>query len=261
MKYFKHDTSAHFDAKMQEIILDYGMEGYGLYWFCLELISSEVTTHKLTFELEHDARIIARMTGVTVHKVEEIMKKFIELGLFENNGGRVTCLQLLKRIDTSMTSNPAFRKAIMKAKNDMESHDSVMMESGHSHDPVMTKSCIEDRRYKIEDKKHIREKSATVSPVPVQEIVNLYHEVLPQLPRVQKITGKRQSQIKARWKSGDIADMNEWRDYFEHVKKSKFLMGYADGNPDRKTFKADLEWLTRESNFVKVWEGRYHGEK
>lgn len=87
------------DAKLQEVLLDYGLEGYGLYWYCLELIATNVTSDKLTFELEHDCRMIARNTGSTVQKVQEMMKKFIELELFDNCDGRVFCLKLAQRCD------------------------------------------------------------------------------------------------------------------------------------------------------------------
>lgn len=114
MKWFKHDTDANMDAKLQEILLDYGLEGYGLYWYCLELIATNVTSDKLTFELEHDCRVIARNTGSTVQKVQEMMKKFIDLELFDNSDGRVFCLKLAQRCDDFTAK--AVRRNIDKIK-------------------------------------------------------------------------------------------------------------------------------------------------
>lgn len=102
------------DAKLQEILLDYGLEGYGLYWYCLELIATNVTSDKLTFELEHDCRVIARNTGSTVQKVQEMMRKFIELELFDNSDGRVFCLKLAQRCDDFTAK--AVRRNIDKIK-------------------------------------------------------------------------------------------------------------------------------------------------
>lgn len=96
--------------------------------------------------------------------------------------------------------------------------------------------------------------------IPYQKIVDLYHELLPELPKVQALTEARKGQIRQRMIKGQIKDLNEWRDYFEHVKDSKFLTGKTEPAPGRKVFVADLEWLTKESNFVKVWEGKYHGK-
>jgi len=78
---------------------NFGLEGYGLYWYCIEMISSNVDKDNLTFELEHDARIIARNTGSSAEKVESMMKKFVEHGLFQNSQGVITCYQIAKRAD------------------------------------------------------------------------------------------------------------------------------------------------------------------
>lgn len=125
MKWVKHDTDANQDAKLQNVLLDYGLEGYGLYWYCIELIAGKVDKENITFELEHDARIIARNTGVSPQKVSEMMKYFVDIGLFENTSGVVTCLKLARRLDKSMTSNPEMRELIGSLKN----HDPVMTES------------------------------------------------------------------------------------------------------------------------------------
>lgn len=112
MKWFKHDSDASQDNKLQNVLLDYGLEGYGLYWHCLELIAGKVDSDNVTFELEHDARVIARNVGCTPQKVEEMMRYFVKVGLFENADGVITCLKMAKRLDKSMTSNVEMRKTI-----------------------------------------------------------------------------------------------------------------------------------------------------
>ena len=112
MKWFKHDSDASQDNKLQNVLLDYGLEGYGLYWHCLELIAGKVDSDSVTFELEHDARVIARNVGCTPQKVEEMMRYFVNIGLFENANGVITCLKMAKRLDKSMTSNAEMRKTI-----------------------------------------------------------------------------------------------------------------------------------------------------
>lgn len=125
MQWIKHDTDANQDAKLQNVLLDYGLEGYGLYWYCIELIAGKVDKDHITFELEHDARIIARNTGSTAQKVEEMMKYFVNIGLFECSNNTITCLKLAKRLDQSMTSNPQMREIIKNFKN----HDAIMISS------------------------------------------------------------------------------------------------------------------------------------
>lgn len=139
MKWFKHDANANSDSKLQNVLLDYGLEGYGLYWYCIELIAGNVEADNITFSLEHDARIIARNTGSTAQKVEEMMRYFVTIGLFENADGVITCMKLAKRLDQSMTSNPGMRAIINEIKQGngrviAKPHD----EKNGNHDPVMT---------------------------------------------------------------------------------------------------------------------------
>jgi len=140
MDWFKHDSNANLDEKLQEVLLDYGLEGYGLYWYCIELIVGKTGIDNITFELKHDARIIARNTGSTPQKVEEMMKRFVSLGLFENTDGKITCLKVAKRLMTSATSNHQMRSLIQNIKSKQE----VTETSCRRHDDVMPEEIRRD---------------------------------------------------------------------------------------------------------------------
>lgn len=99
MKWFMHDSNASMNAKLKRLILKYGAEGYGVYWFCLELIAQQVDVNNLTFELEHDAEIIGHSINLSDKKVADIMHFMVELELFENSRGVITCLKLANRVD------------------------------------------------------------------------------------------------------------------------------------------------------------------
>lgn len=99
MKWFKHDSNANTDAKLRRVRIKYGMQGYGLYWYCLELIAQNVEKHNLTFELEHDAEIIADDTNINYELVQEMMLFMVDLGLFENADNRITCMKMATRTD------------------------------------------------------------------------------------------------------------------------------------------------------------------
>lgn len=99
MKWFKHDADAGQDAKLRRLILKYGAQGYGIYWYCLELIARNVEKHNLTFELEHDAELIAADFNISHELVQDMMTFMVKLGLFENSGGVITCLKMAKRTD------------------------------------------------------------------------------------------------------------------------------------------------------------------
>lgn len=141
MKWFKHDSDANRDKKLQDLVLDYGMEAYGLYWYVIEQIAYGVGENNFTFELEPDSRIIAKDTGMQRQKVEDIIRYMVEIGLLEESNNAITCFKLLNRMDSSQTSNKKFRLMIQQAK-ELRAEKLIPKKSCQSHDTVMTQSCL-----------------------------------------------------------------------------------------------------------------------
>jgi DNA replication protein DnaD len=115
MKWFMHDSRARNDAKLAKIIIRHGIEGYGLYFACIEIIADELTPSNFNFELEHDSELLAAMFRMDTLKVEKIMRDFVELGLFEysETTHRVACYKLAKRLDNATSQNKEVQ-AILK---------------------------------------------------------------------------------------------------------------------------------------------------
>lgn len=91
---------------------------------------------------------------------------------------------------------------------------------------------------------------------PHKEIIKLYHEILPTLRKVVKWTETRAKMLKARWyENEEYQNLKWWEMFFKDVAASNFLTGKTK-NP----FYADLEWLIRPNNFVKVVEGKYKNQ-
>lgn len=90
-----------------------------------------------------------------------------------------------------------------------------------------------------------------------REVIAAYHELLPDLPRVKAWPAKRRqaldARIRERCKDGKAAnEITYWRAFFGHVRESDFLSGR------RTDFCADLSWLLKPENFLKVIEGKYN---
>lgn len=111
--------------------------------------------------------------------------------------------------------------------------------------------------------KEARDKTPTGSSpatpdCPHADIVELYHEILPSLAVVKSWSDERQAMLRKRWREDPKRQsLDYWRRFFVHVSQSPFLMGKVldrNGRP----FSADLEWLVRPTNFLKIIEGKYH---
>ena len=247
MQWFKHDTNTTMDFKIKKLIIKYGAVGYAIYFHCLELIASEISENNITFELEHDSEIIAddlRIKGSEQQSgkelVEEIMRYMISLNLFEESEGHIFCFKLLKRLDTSMTSNAKLRDLISKAKK-QEQFLGFQEEKKENHDTVMTKLD-----YVMQDKNRIDK--TTKDKKRVDNTNNYCLE---------------QSEEKADVEPLILNDGSEWQpsktEYSEYLRLypnvdiiSEFrrMRGWCNGNPSkRKTRKG----ITR---FVNAWLGK-----
>lgn len=246
MKWIKHDTDANQDAKLQNVLLDYGLEGYGLYWYCIELIAGKVDPENITFELEHDARIIARNVGSTSQKVEEMMRYFVDIGLFENSGGVISCLKIARRLDKSMTSNPQMRELIGKIK----SHDAVMIESAK---PMQDK-------IRLDKKKDTGDKSPTINS---QKVVDAYHEILPMMAKVQILNDKRKTAIRNFFKKrtsekGSPFTMESFEAYLSYIAKNCQWMTIDRPNGKGGFWKAkNFDYILKDDCYIAVKEQRF----
>jgi uncharacterized protein YdaU (DUF1376 family) len=89
-----------------------------------------------------------------------------------------------------------------------------------------------------------------------EKIVEAYHELCPDLPRVKIWTPARRKSLDARIAerkgAGKPADtIDDWRDLFGKVAASNLLCGRDGG------WRADLPWLLKPENFAKTIEGNY----
>lgn len=104
----------------------------------------------------------------------------------------------------------------------------------------------------------VKPQKASKPACPHQKILDLYHEILPELQHHRVWTGARQANLKARWnESSKRQELDYWKRFFNYVRQSDFLMGRIEQN-NRTPFIADLEWLVKAGNFAKVIEGKYH---
>jgi hypothetical protein len=231
---------------LQNVLLDYGLEGYGLYWYCIELIAGKVDKENITFELEHDARIIARNTGCTPQKVEEMMRYFVDIGLFENSQGVITCLKIAKRLDKSMTSNPEMRAIIEKLKN----HDEVMTPS---EKPMQDKIRLEENKDICTDKPVKEPCKRTVCPY--EDIKNVYNSIVTSgnnpFKKINKLTDKRK-RLTQKFYINMNKDLDTIAEYFKYFTAN--AKDWQKGLTERK-WVAPYEYIINEDTVEKCREG------
>lgn len=100
-----------------------------------------------------------------------------------------------------------------------------------------------------------------VPPCPHEEIIDLYHEILPMGRTVNKKlwNGTRAKHLQARWREDkERQNVLWWGKFFHFCSESPFLTGKVPPRQGREPFQVALDWLVSPDNFVKVHEGTYH---
>ena len=199
-------------------------------------------------------RKVAVKLGLDQRELDEVVRRISEVGLISARTLQPTAWDKLQFVsDIDPTRNERQRRFRDKAKR-----------TGNAlHNGPVTRTEAETEAEAETEKDlaptaHSHFASQKRPAVPVQAIIDAYHELLPMCPRVLKLTETRRRQIEARWRAGDLPDVETWRDYFAFCAQSKFLTGLAPAGPGQRPFLADLEWLSREGNYAKVYERKYH---
>lgn len=112
----------------------------------------------------------------------------------------------------------------------------------------------------------LREDAGTkVPPCPHQQILDMYHELLPVLPRMKVWDKARKGNLGARWRerweakafSSQAEGLDYFRRMFEYIGRDcDWLMGRVLDR-EGKPFFASLDWIAMPKNFAKVIEGKY----
>lgn len=104
----------------------------------------------------------------------------------------------------------------------------------------------------------------SIPDCPHQQIIAIYHECLPELPKVRVWGDTRKKHLASRWKEtmqrlkarGEPCTvecgLDWWRKFFIHrVRPSPLLMG------KRGKWNASLDWLVKAESYAKTLEGQY----
>ena len=119
--YFPHDANARNDIKTVNMMSDYGMAGYGMYWFIVETLR-EAEGYKLQNN-KQTWRALARQMCINAQEVEKFIQDCIDdYELFATDGIAFWSNSLLKRMgkvdEIRMKRSEASRKRWEKNKQD-----------------------------------------------------------------------------------------------------------------------------------------------
>jgi len=216
-----------------------------------------------------DDQVIAAKIGMD-YRLFAAHKDILMRGWERYSDGRLYHPVIIEQVLNyqATSKREAERKAAWRAKQKQEDRDDVPRDR-HGTDVGVTTpepepvsllavSSVSSDEETTETTGQNSPRTASGLPrVPFAKIVDLYHAMLPMLPRVEKLTQTRKGYIRQRWRE-DLPTVQHWENFFAYVAQSKFLTGQAPGTNGKPPFISDLEWLTKPGNFAKIAEEKYH---
>lgn len=98
-----------------------------------------------------------------------------------------------------------------------------------------------------------------IDDCPQQEIISLFHAILPECPKVRIWTDRCKAQLRARWREDKKRQsLHFWQELFEYIRESDFLMGKKAPSANFRRFIVTLRWIVTADKFSKLIEGNYH---
>ena len=206
--------------------------------------------------LKGEPSLIARRIGMSDFSsdVQYILETF-----FDKEGD----LWVSKRCDDEIIKYRAKADSARNA-NRIKSEKISAMKSELISEPIHNVTKNHEPITNNQDIKTISAESK-IPPCPHQAIIDLYHQTLPELPKVISWNKTREAHLKQRWRElftefecKSTEEALDWfkNDFFQFIKNSKFLTGRTQSK-DRRPFLADLEWVIKPTNFTKIIERKY----
>ena len=203
------------------------------------------------------AETLARMVGSTPRETVKWLAELEQNGVYNREDDAIVSRRMIRdeeirksRADGGkLGGNPALKDNHKVANKD--NHQSNLQPTPSSSTSSSTSSSpLTSPKGEVS--------SASPPPCPHEQIIEIYERVLPELPGVAKWTPTRKGYLQARWREDKRHQSLEyWERFFNYVKESDFLCGRAKPKPGERPFRADLEWLITQGNFVKVLERKY----
>ncbi len=176
-----------------------------------------------------------------------MMRYFVEIGLFENSTGVITCLKIAKRLNQSMTSNPQMREII----NNLKNHDGVMTD----HDKVMQDKITLDQTRK--DNKPVKsDKSDRAPSIDYEAVKTAWNKIMVNSPKVSKLNAKRKRLVKKLFDENDLT-IDKFSNYLRYVSQTEswsWCFNTTVGNNGIKYGPRPFDYFIGEDVFLRAKE-------
>lgn len=213
---------------------------------------------------------LAFETGLKPDRVQYLLRKFKKLGMIDwVSHGKFSVFSVEKYDDYQSNFVPANYQQIttskpaipMPASNTVPA-DYQQITTDKEYNNIISNTDVLEST--AADKKSDKKKPS----VSCQDVVDAYHEILPEAPRIRALNDKRKNQIRTFWRKAGVITrqldghgftMQDWRNYLSYVGENCRWMFEERPNHQRGTVwhKKGFDFLLNDNTYLKVREGEH----
>ncbi len=213
---------------------------------------------------------LAFETGLKPDRVQYLLRKFKKLGMIDwVSHGKFSVFSVEKYDDYQSNFVPADYQQITTSKPVISMPASNAVPAGYQqittdkeYNNIISNTDVLESA--TADKKSDKKKP----PVSCQDVVDAYHEILPEAPRIRALNDKRKNQIRTFWRKAGVITrqldghgftMQDWRNYLSYVGENCRWMFEERPNHQRGTVwhKKGFDFLLNDNTYLKVREGEH----
>ncbi|HBU6986483.1 TPA: DNA replication protein [Escherichia coli] len=213
---------------------------------------------------------LAFETGLKPDRVQYLLRKFKKLGMIDwVSHGKFSVFSVEKYDDYQSNFVPADYQQIttskpaipMPASNTVPA-DYQQITTDKEYNNIISNTDVLEST--AADKKSDKKKPS----VSCQDVVDAYHEILPEAPKIRALNDKRKNQIRTFWRKAGVITrqldghgftMQDWRNYLNYVGENCRWMFEDRPNHQRGTVwhKKGFDFLLNDNTYLKVREGEH----
>ncbi|TGG79996.1 DNA replication protein [Escherichia coli] len=213
---------------------------------------------------------LAFETGLKPDRVQYLLRKFKKLGMIDwVSHGKFSVFSVEKYDDYQSNFVPADYQQITTSKpaiptpvSNAVPADYQQITTDKEYNNIISNTDVLESA--TADKKSDKKKPS----VSCQDVVDAYHEILPEAPRIRALNDKRKNQIRTFWRKAGVITrqldghgftMQDWRNYLSYVGENCRWMFEERPNHQRGTVwhKKGFDFLLNDNTYLKVREGEH----
>ncbi|HEB9106187.1 TPA: DNA replication protein [Klebsiella aerogenes] len=210
---------------------------------------------------------LAMETGLTADRVKSLLRKFQNLGMITTkSNNRFTVLKVVKYDEYQSNFCPADVQPVSSPNAVISMHADGLCPADVQ--PVSTdNNILNNSLTNVRESASAAEKQSQKKPVlSCEQIVDVYHQILPEAQSIRILTDKRRNLIRTFWqKAGKVTQqldghkftLRDWESYLSYIASNCRWM--LENRPDQRTGKTwrrkSLEYFLNVDVYAKTREG------